>query len=134
LGDQLKCNFESIVDSYAVCLSAIKPSVLFKSALCSEIVNSEDTVLKLALHKLAVAKEAALELTGFELDVYEDRYAKVTPIPIALRKFATEKESMHHCAFGRYGVKGAIPVKVLRPVRTIAIRCCVGFAIELHAL
>jgi hypothetical protein len=122
-----------MVDSCAVFLAATKPTVLLESALAPEIVNSEDTVLKLALHELAVSNEAALKLTGFELDVDEDRHTKVPPIPIALRKLAAEKESMHHCAFGRYGVKGAIAVKMLRPIGDIAIRSCIRFAIELHA-
>ena len=132
--NQLKCIFEHIFDPFAVCLPATKPPVFLESALGSEIVDSENAVIKLTLNKLAVGKKTALKFTRFEFDVHKDRLTEVTPVPVALRKFTTQKESMHHCAFGRYGLEGAIPVEVLRPVGAVAFRRYVSFTIELHAL
>ena len=134
LADQLKCIFERIFESRTVCLLAAKPPIFLEGALSSEIVDSENAVFKLALDKLAVCKKTTLKFACFEFDVYEDRLTEVAPIPLALRKFTTQEESMHHGAFGRYGLKGAEPVEILRPVRAIAFRCYVGFTFELHAL
>jgi hypothetical protein len=132
--NQLKCIFENIFNSSAICLFATKPLIFPEAALSSEVVDSESTSIKLTLNKFAVGKKAALKFACFEFDIHEDRLTKVAPIPVAPRKLTTKKESMHHCTFGRYPLKGAIPVEVLSPVRAIAFCRCVGFTIELHAL
>jgi hypothetical protein len=132
--NQLKFIFENIFNSGAVCLFATKPLIFPEAALSSEVVDSESTSIKLTLDKFAVGKKAALKFACFEFDIHEDRLTEVTPIPLALRKFTTQEESMHHGAFCRYGLKGAKPVEILRPVRAITFLCYVGFTIELHAL
>jgi hypothetical protein len=84
LGGLLKRIFKNIFNSGAVYLLTIKPTILFESAISSEVVSSEATVFKLALNKLAIRKKTSSEFAATKFDVAEDRLAKMPPIPVAL--------------------------------------------------
>lgn len=65
-------------------METVKPTVFLESALAAQVISCKYAVFELAFDKFTVSDEGALKFASFELDVYKDGQAKVSPIPVAI--------------------------------------------------